>query len=119
MSQLVLWNNTIYSYTLAKYFGQKNVITSTRDYNEAIKNWSKYDCLIVLCELSWSGSNTALDMKQLKDIELVKELMIEYVILSVIFILFYSLEDIFNTQTEILTAVGHTFYQLPFLPQEI
>lgn len=119
MQQLLLWNKTKYAATLASAFGADNVIASNDDFVAVIENLEKFSSLIVLCELEWFGNGTAANRQHLQGIEIVKELRRKHDLkIPVLFVSFHSLADIFNAEREILTAIGHDFYQLPALPQD-
>jgi len=120
VSQLILWNDTLYSQNLSKFFGRENVITGKDDFIEACVDWNKYSSIIVLCELKWSLKESSVCMQHFQGIELVKELRrTQNLIIPVLFVSIQALEDIFNAEREILTAIGHDFYQLPAVPQEL
>lgn len=117
MQQLLLWNKTKYAATLASAFGSDNVIACHADFVAITEQLAKYGSLIVLCELEWFGNVTATNRQHLQGIEIVKELRRKYDLkIPVLFVSFHSLADIFNAEREILTAIGHDFYQLPALP---
>ena len=112
MQQLLLWNKTKYAATLASAFGSDNVIACYDDFVAIAEQLDKYDSLIVLCELEWSGNGTATNRQDLQGIEIVKELRRKYDLkIPVLFVSFHSLADIFNAEREILTAIGHDFYR--------
>jgi len=119
MQQLLLWNNTNYTATLSNTFGMENIITNGDDLTVALHQPEKFSSLIVLCELNWAMKGEATNRQQLQGIEIVKELRRKYELkIPVLFVSFHSLTDIFNAEREILTAIGHDFYQLPALPQD-
>ena len=119
MNQLLLWNDTKYTKTLANSFGQGTVITNNDEFTEALLTWSNYSSLIVLCELNWSINGVTINKQNFYGIELVKELRRIYDFnMPVLFVSFLSLADIFNAEREILTAIGHDFYQLPASPED-
>lgn len=119
MQQLLLWNKTAYAATLSDAFRSDNVITGKEDFAVALSNLDKYSSIIVLCELDWSANGATVNQQELKGIELVKELRrTKDLDIPVLFVSFHSLADIFNAEREILTAIGHDFYQLPAIPQD-
>lgn len=119
MQQLLLWNKTAYAATLSDAFGSDNVITGKEDFAVALSNLDKYSSIIVLCELDWSANGATVNRQELKGIELVKEMRRKHELkIPVLFASFRSLPDIFNAEREILTAIGHDFYQLPAIPQD-
>jgi hypothetical protein len=119
MRQLILWNKTKYGETLGSAFGRENVITNSVDFIAITKQLEKFNSLIVLCELEWLVNGASAYLQQLQGIELVKELRRTYNLsIPVLFVSFHSLENIFNAESEILTAIGHNFYQLPGTPQD-
>lgn len=119
MSQFILWNNNRYSQILSEHFGRENVVTGKADFFDTSINWSKYSSIIILCELNWSLRDSFVSMQHLQGIELGKDLRRTYDLnIPVLFVSFHSLVDIFNAEREIITAIGHDFYQLPALPQE-
>jgi CheY-like chemotaxis protein len=118
MSQLILWNNTKYAQTLAKFFGQQNVIFSQDRFSFALKELKQFDSLVVLCELNWSMTGVTKNLHELYGIELVQELRRDYqVTLPILFVSFHSLNDIFSENRKIVKAIGHDFYQLPEIPE--
>lgn len=117
MQQLILWNKTKYAASLSSVFGTDNVITCYDDFVAIAEQLDVFSSLIVLCELEWFGNGTATNRQHLQGIEIVKELRRKYDLkIPVLFVSFHSLVDIFNAEREILTAIGHVFYQLPTLP---
>lgn len=120
MSEQIIWNNTKYAEQLSGFFGYKNVITSPENFPDLIKNWSQYNSLIVLCELNWTSKGASTKLQHLQGIELVKELRRTHdVTLPVLFVSFFPLIKIFTAEREILTAIGHEFYQLPAKPEDL
>ena len=59
MQQLLLWNNTLYTSTLASAFGSENVITNNDDFVAIKDQLERFSSLIVLCELEWLGDGTS------------------------------------------------------------
>ena len=119
MQQLLLWNNTNYAATLSNTFGKDNIITCGDELAAALQQPEKFSSLIVLCELNWAMKGEATNRQQLQGIEIVKELRRKHELkIPVLFVSFHSLTEIFNAEREILTAIGHDFYQLPALPQD-
>lgn len=119
MTTLLLWNKTAYAATLSDAFGGDNVITGKEDFTIALNNLDKYSSIVVLCELNWSVSDAIIPMQQLFGIELVKELRrTKDLSIPVLFVSFLPLKTIFNPEREILTAIGHSFLQLPVTPKD-
>lgn len=130
MQHLILWNKTNYAGTLASAFGPDNVITCNDDFVSVSQQLDKFSSIIVLCELSWLGNGTASNWQHLQGIDMVKELRRQNDLkIPVLFVSFHSLAEILkvtsaintsaiNPEREILTAIGHSFYHLPALPQD-
>ena len=120
MQPLLLWNNTPYAQYLAGVFGKEYVITDYEALENATQNWDKFNSLIVLCELNWSGNSSAATLQSLQGIELVKDLRRRRVKLPVIFTSFLSRKQVYANKLDkaIVNAVGHKFVQLPNKPKQ-
>jgi hypothetical protein len=116
---LILWNNTKFATLLADKLAGSKIITCSTDFGKLGDTIFQYNALIVLCELDWSIGNEKIQCCQFSGIELVKQIRREYDYISpVLFVSFFSLHSIFNTEREIITAIGHDFLQLPVTPDD-
>ncbi len=119
MNILILWNKNSFAEQLAEVFGNNQVITDAEDFNTSAKDFGNYDSIIVLCELSWLSNGKSSNLQEFSGIDLVKELRRTYNLsIPVVFTSFQPLNKLFNSEREILTAIGHGFIQLPATIQE-
>ena len=116
---LIIWNKTKFSTILVDKFGSENIISNYNDFINLSERLNTYDLLIALCELNWSLNTETTHQQELSGIELVKKLRRDHNFISpVLFVSFLPLEYIFNAEREIITAVGHDFFQLPATPDD-
>jgi hypothetical protein len=119
MNILILWNKNSFSEQLAAAFGSHNVIAVTEDFNAAAKSFGNYDAAIVLCELNWTSKGKSSILQDFAGIEIAKELRRAYNLsIPILFTSFLPLNQLFNSEREILTAIGHCFLPLPATPKE-
>lgn len=120
MQPLLLWNNTPYAQYLAGVFGKEYVIADYEALENATQDWDKFNSLIVLCELNWSGNSSVATLQSLQGIELIKNLRLtKDLTLPVLFVSFVPLAEIIkNAEKEITTTIGHDFCQLPASPND-
>ena len=114
MNILILWNKNSFAEQLADDFGRHNLISNTEDFATSVKDFASYDAAIVLCELNWTNKSKSSNLQEFAGIDLVKELRRTYSLsIPVLFTSFQPLNKLFNSEWEILTAIGHSFLQLP------
>jgi response regulator RpfG family c-di-GMP phosphodiesterase len=114
MNILILLNKNTFAEQLAEDFVIDNVITNTEDFTTSVKDFGSYDAAIVLCELNWTNKSKSSNLQEFAGIDLVKELHRTYNLsIPVLFTSFMPLNKLFNSEREILTAIGHSFIQLP------
>lgn len=119
MNILILWNKNSFSEQLAAAFGSRNLITDAEDFNASAKGFGNYDVAIILCELNWTSKGKISNLQDFSGIEMVKELRRVYNLpIPILFTSFLPLNQLFNSEREILTAIGHGFLQLPATPKE-
>jgi len=114
MNILILWNKNTFAGQLAEDFGSHNVIANTEDFTTSVKEFGSYDAAIVLCELNWTNTGKASNLQEFSGIDTAKELRRTYSLsIPVLFTSFMPLNKLFNSEREIITAIGHSFIQLP------
>lgn len=119
MNILIFWNKTDFADLLAEAFGNGNVIANTQEFKEAAKDIGNYDAAVVLCELNWSYNGKGISVQDFCGVDVVKELRRTYnLTIPVLFTSFIPLNNLFNSEREILTAIGHSFLQLPAKPKD-
>ncbi|MCC6448485.1 MAG: hypothetical protein IT215_07355 [Chitinophagaceae bacterium] len=119
MTTLIFWNKNNFSEQLAALFGSQNVITNTEGFKNSVKDFGDYDAAIFLCELNWASKGGNVNLQELSGIDLAKELRRAYNLsIPILFTSFLPLNKLFNSEREILTAIGHGFIQLPATPKE-
>ncbi|MCZ2392985.1 MAG: hypothetical protein LC105_03895 [Chitinophagales bacterium] len=119
MNILILWNKNSFSEQLAAAFGSRNIITDAVDFNASAKDFVNYDAAIVLCELNWTSKGKNSNLQDFSGIETAKELRRAHNLsIPILFTSFLPLNQLFNSEREILTAIGHGFLQLPTTPKE-
>jgi response regulator RpfG family c-di-GMP phosphodiesterase len=119
MNILILWNKNSFSEQLASAFGSRHVIYNADDFNTSAKDFGKYDAAIVLCELNWTSKGKSSNLQDFSGIEIAKELRRAHNLsIPILFTSFLPLNQLFNSEREILTAIGHSFLQLPAIPKE-
>jgi DNA-binding response OmpR family regulator len=119
MNILILWNKNSFSEQLAAAFGSHNVITNAQDFNSSAKDFGNYDAAIVLCELNWTSKGKSSNLQDFSGIEIVKELRrVHSLSIPILFTSFLPLNQLFNSDREILTAIGQGVLQLPATPTE-
>lgn len=120
LKYLIIWNNTSFLNLLSDNFDKEGVVSNSKDLSKVIDKLNAFDSLVVLCELGWSIDKEKVQCHQLSGIEVIKSLRRDYnVTTPVLFVSFLSLEQIINSEREILTAIGHDFLQLPVTPDDI
>lgn len=119
MNILILWNKNSFSEQLAAAFGSRNIITDAEDFTASAKDFGNYDATIVLCELNWTSKGKSSNLQDFSGIEIVKELRrVHNLSIPILFTSFLPLNQLFNSEREILTAIGHGFLSLPATPKE-
>jgi hypothetical protein len=119
MNILILWNKNSFSEQLAAAFGSRNVIADADDFRVSAKDLGNYDAAIVLCELNWTSKGKSSNLQDFSGIEIVKELRrVHNLSIPFLFTSFLPLNQLFNSEREILTAIGHGFLPLPATPKE-
>ncbi len=119
MNIVIFWNKNSFAEQLVAFFGSQHVISDEADFKTSVKDFSNYDAIIVLCELNWSLNGKSNNLQEFSGIDLVKEFRRTYnLFIPVVFTSFQPLKMLFNSEREILTAIGHGFIQLPTTTQE-
>lgn len=117
MKSIILWNNDKYGETLNSVLKGSYLISNTDDFLENVREINSYNAILILCELNWSFDNKSANISSnsFSGIEIAKELRRVYNInLPIIFCSFLQLKEVYSSNTEILTTIGHNFIQLPF-----
>ena len=119
MNILILWNKTTFGVKLTEDFGQHNVISDAENFKASLKSFGNYDVAVVLCELNWNYKGKDTNPQKFSGIDTVKELRrANNLSIPILFTSFVSLNNLFNSEREILTAIGHGFIQLPATTKE-
>lgn len=119
MTILILWNKNSFSEQLVSTFGSHNIITDAEDLKNSVKDFGNYEAVIILCELNWTSKGGNVSLQELSGIDLAKELRRAYNLsIPILFTSFLPLNKLFNSEREILTAIGHGFIQLPATPKD-
>ena len=112
MTSLIIWDHDPYSEILSATLGNDTPITHPAALTA--DKLTKADLLIVLCELRWPVAGIITSRQENYGIELVKTLRLtENLDVPVLFLSFQPLSILFTPETEILTATGHRYLQLP------
>jgi CheY-like chemotaxis protein len=117
---LILWNDNPYKKTLSVVFGDENVVCSHEAFLNALKRTEESIAFIVLCELDWFTGLPNEHTPFADGVQIAKELRrVHNNDRPILFVSFLPLKILLNTETEIITAIGHAFCQLPQTPTQL
>lgn len=119
MKILLFWNNNHYADILSDNLDNCQIIKNIVSFKAISAELDNFDIIIILCELNWSIKGEFSPLQSYSGVDMAKELRrVHNLSIPILFTSFLPLNQLFNSEREILTAIGHGFIQLPATPKD-